>query len=77
MLYDQELRNGTSKNCKPFVRQRTLSIGQNSIHHIGKISLPILHLIEDNIQYIYKIKKQITLLKWGTELNKEFSTEEY
>ena len=32
---------------KIFCKERTLSIGQNSNQHIGKRSLPILHLMKD------------------------------
>jgi len=36
----------TSLNCKDFIRQRTLSIGQNGSQKTGKRSLSILHLIK-------------------------------
>jgi hypothetical protein len=51
---------------------------------IGKGSLPILNQIGTNIQYIYKELKEVDsrksnnpIKKWGSELNKEFSSEEY
>jgi hypothetical protein len=64
------------------VRQRTLSIGQNGNQQIGKRSLPTLH-DRGLIANIYKELKKVDsrepnnfITKWGTELNREFSTEE-
>ena len=65
------------------VRQRTLSIGQNGNQQIGKRSLPTLH-DRGLIANIYKELKKVDSREpnnhifkiWGTELNREFSTEE-
>jgi hypothetical protein len=39
-------KKNKNKNYKASVRQRILSTGQNGNQHIGKRSLPVLHLIE-------------------------------
>ena len=62
----------------------TQSIAQHSSLQIGKRSLPNLHLTELIFKIYRELKnlvktltRQITQLKkWGTGLNKEFSTEE-
>ena len=74
---------GPHKICKDSVRQRILSIGQKGNQQIGKRSLPILHPLRANIQYTLSPQESDTrepsnpIVKWGTELSKEFSTEEY
>ena len=51
---------------------------------MGKRSLPNLSLMEANTEYVYKEPNKLDsrkpndpIKKWGTELNKELSTEEY
>jgi hypothetical protein len=63
--------------------QKTLSIRQKGHQQIGKGFLPILNPNRELISYINKDlnnldsrKSNNPLKKWGTELNKEFSTEE-
>ena len=71
----------TSYNWKASVRQKTLSIGKNSSLQIAKGYSPTY---DRGLKYkIYKeLKKLVTsnpnnpIKKWGTELKREFSTEE-
>jgi hypothetical protein len=65
------------------VRQRALSLGQNGDLQIGKGAPSTLHL-RGLISKIYKELKKLDtsnlnnpFKKWGTNLNREFSTEEY
>jgi hypothetical protein len=69
---------------KTSARQRTPSIRQNGNQQIWKRPLPILNPIGGLISNIYKEFKKLhsrktnnSIKKWGTELNKEFSIEEY
>jgi hypothetical protein len=63
----------------------TLSIGRNSKQQIEKRSLPTLHPSKRGLMSnIYTELKKLDsrepnnpIEKWDTELNKEFSTEEY
>ena len=57
---------------------------QKDHQQIGKGSLPILNQIGELISNIYKELKKVDfrksnnpIKKWGSELNKEFSHEEY
>ena len=75
--------NGTSLNWKDSVKQRTLSIRQNSSLQNEKRSSPTPHLTENWYPKIYEDLKKLDvkipphlIKKWGTDLNKEFSTKE-
>jgi hypothetical protein len=71
------------KKLQRFCKQRTLSIRQKGHQQIGK-SFTNPKSIRGLISKIYKELKKLDsrkpnnhFKKWGTELNKEFSSEEY